>query len=201
MTLSLSELQLTTRRISHWIDVNLELPILYRHISSLHPGQIYLEVGTGPGGCSAIQAALSAQDGVEVWTIDNGEFSCKKFNITLQEYRTKIESWFDKFNVKSRIIFRTEDSVTMPWDNRPIHVLFIDGNHSYESVKADVLKWTPFVPVNGIIIFHDCTTHKSVSKAVNETIGADWEPIESEFEGSLCVFRRIYHPNGSETLA
>ena len=37
----------------------------------------------------------------------------------------------------------------------PIRLLFIDGDHSYEGVKIDVLNWTQYVCDDGSIIFHD----------------------------------------------
>lgn len=36
-----------------------------------------------------------------------------------------------------------------------IHFLFIDGDHSYEAVKKDVLLYAPKVVENGIIAMHD----------------------------------------------
>jgi predicted O-methyltransferase YrrM len=37
----------------------------------------------------------------------------------------------------------------------PIDILFIDASHEYESVHRDVLLWTPFVKVGGVIALHD----------------------------------------------
>lgn len=36
-----------------------------------------------------------------------------------------------------------------------IHLLFIDGDHHYDVVKADVNNWTPKVAPGGVVIFHD----------------------------------------------
>lgn len=40
------------------------------------------------------------------------------------------------------------------WD-RPIDILFIDGSHEYEDVKADFFAFYPFVKPGGIIALHD----------------------------------------------
>lgn len=40
------------------------------------------------------------------------------------------------------------------WD-RPIRLLFIDGDHSYEATRTDFAVWFPFVIEGGIIAFHD----------------------------------------------
>ncbi len=39
--------------------------------------------------------------------------------------------------------------------SEPIRLLFIDGDHSYEASKLDFESWSPFVPVGGLIAFHD----------------------------------------------
>jgi cephalosporin hydroxylase len=40
-------------------------------------------------------------------------------------------------------------------DGRPIDVLFIDGDHTYEGVKADYEAYAPLVRSGGLIAFHD----------------------------------------------
>ena len=37
----------------------------------------------------------------------------------------------------------------------PIHLLFIDGDHSYEAVSGDIKGWTPKVVPGGIVALHD----------------------------------------------
>lgn len=39
--------------------------------------------------------------------------------------------------------------------NKKIDILLIDGDHSYNGVKSDYLKYEPFVKENGIILMHD----------------------------------------------
>lgn len=50
--------------------------------------------------------------------------------------------------------------------------VFIDGNHAYESVKADIAEWTPKVKKGGIVSGHDYYRTRAgnigVMKAVNE---------------------------------
>jgi cephalosporin hydroxylase len=42
---------------------------------------------------------------------------------------------------------------------RPIDVLFIDGDHTYEGVKADHVMYGPLVRAGGLIAFHDIVAH------------------------------------------
>jgi len=36
-----------------------------------------------------------------------------------------------------------------------IHLLFIDGDHHYAGVKADIKNWVPKMVPGGVVIFHD----------------------------------------------
>lgn len=45
-------------------------------------------------------------------------------------------------------------TVAKSW-TRPIDILFIDGSHAYEDVKADFEAFYPFVKKGGIVAFHD----------------------------------------------
>jgi len=52
-------------------------------------------------------------------------------------------------------------------DIRNVDFVFIDGDHSYEEVKADIQHWLPRTKLGGIIAGHDYDMH-SVRQAVNE---------------------------------
>jgi predicted O-methyltransferase YrrM len=51
------------------------------------------------------------------------------------------------------------DSKTAEWD-KPIDILFIDGDHTYEGAKADFEKYSKFVKPGGIIFMHDVSHHR-----------------------------------------
>ena len=68
-------------------------------------------------------------------------------------------------------------AVGKQWDRGAIDLLFIDGDHAYEGVKRDIDAWVRFVPVGGIVAFHDCACvtnklphalHFEVTRAVSE---------------------------------
>jgi predicted O-methyltransferase YrrM len=72
----------------------------------------------------------------------------------LQPNVTFIESTFDEASKKI---------------NRKIDFLFIDGNHSYESVARDISVWAGKVKRGGYILFHDyIPAWPGVMKAVDE---------------------------------
>lgn len=60
------------------------------------------------------------------------------------------------------------NEIVKQYKNNSIDFLFIDADHSYDSVKEDLTLWFPKVKKDGIIAGHDYTTHTDVKKAVDE---------------------------------
>lgn len=60
--------------------------------------------------------------------------------------------------------------------NKSIDLIFIDGDHSYNAVKADVLAWLPHLKPHGVIIMHDFAWATGVQQVVKEII----KPRQSE---------------------
>ncbi len=57
--------------------------------------------------------------------------------------------------------------------NRPIDLIFIDGDHTYEGVKADFELFQPFFSEKALVVFHDTTWNYS-----------DWEKTRAEQQRS-----------------
>jgi hypothetical protein len=51
----------------------------------------------------------------------------------------------------------------------PVELIFIDADHRYESVLADIKAWTPHVVPGGILCGHDFGYFPAVERAVRET--------------------------------
>lgn len=51
-----------------------------------------------------------------------------------------------------------------------IDLLFIDGDHSYKSVRQDVESWLPKLKNSGIIIMHDIAWAEGVQKVLTENV-------------------------------
>lgn len=54
--------------------------------------------------------------------------------------------------------------------NKRIDLLFVDGDHSYEGCRRDVLTWLPYLNPGGIIVMHDYGWAEGVRQVVGELI-------------------------------
>jgi predicted O-methyltransferase YrrM len=67
------------------------------------------------------------------------------------------------------------------------NVVFVDGGHSYEQVKADIAAWTPKISPDGILAGHDYNDRwPGVIQAVDEAFGG-----EVEITSDGCWIRRL----------
>ena len=77
--------------------------------------------------------------------------------------------WFTNWAIKN-ITSLTYNSATIPW-NRSIDVLFLDSDHHYEHVLAELNHLGPWVRKGGLILLHD-TQHpefgEQIIKAIRE---------------------------------
>jgi hypothetical protein len=46
--------------------------------------------------------------------------------------------------------------VSKTWADKSIDLIFIDGDHTYEGCKRDIIAWMPKLKDNGVMLFHDC---------------------------------------------
>lgn len=57
----------------------------------------------------------------------------------------------------------------------PLHLVFIDGDHSYHAVKNDFEKISPWLADDGVVAFHDCSNFEGVSRVIGEALSSgEW---------------------------
>ena len=65
------------------------------------------------------------------------------------------------------------DEVARSW-NKPIDLLFIDGDHEYAAVKRDLHDWSPFLAKGGLLVMDDVSManlgHEGPTRVVRESI-------------------------------
>ena len=135
-----------------------------------------VEIGSWMGKSTYCLAAGSRSKGREcVTAVDHfqGSPENQEEKVILEEgstyrrFRHNIEAmgvadWIDP------IVAPSEQAV-LGW-NRPIRLLFIDGDHSYAASKRDFECWSPFVHRDGLIAFHDVEASEGVSAFYRELL-------------------------------
>lgn len=147
---------------------NLETPILQGLSASVPQNGLIVEIGAA-WGWSASKMAEASDDSVGIITIDPWTLAPQKqqpererlFWQTIQPYKRRITA------IKS---FSQDVDVEAVLRGRQIDLLFIDGDHHYEPVRDDCLKFSPFVRSGGLLVFHDYVNDRwpGVRQAVDE---------------------------------
>lgn len=88
---------------------------------------------------------------------------------TMETYMVQAKRATDPYRDRRRLMVMNslEAANMIRWTS--LDLVFIDGNHSYESVKADIDAWEPKLQSKGILAGHDYNRgHCGVMKAVDE---------------------------------
>jgi hypothetical protein len=86
------------------------------------------------------------------------------------------------------IIVDTSFNASKQFDKESIDFVFIDGDHSYGSVKDDIKYWEPKVKENGLIMGHDYNWG-DVARAVGENFTEVWILPDSVWAASKIWLR------------
>lgn len=123
-----------------------------------------VEIGSAFGRSACYMAEGSKMAGREhVWSIDPHE-EYDSWEPFLENIRTLgLGDWIHP-------MLGTSEQAWSVWDGEPIRLLFIDGDHSYDSVKLDIECWAPLVVEDGIIMFDDYRNMQSVRILVDEFV-------------------------------
>jgi len=174
--------------------------LLYRMAKRCTGKGVIVEIGSWKGR-STIFLALGSLAGarVPVYAIDphncaydsTGSLLKSASTTTLDAFRVNVQ----KAGVEDiiRSIVRTSSDAVMRWD-RPIELLWIDGDHGYEAVRLDIEQWGAHLIDRGMIAFHDSTPdgYLGVRKAVTDCI------LSSRFFTNVGVIDTVTHATKSQ---
>lgn len=68
-----------------------------------------------------------------------------------------------------QLVTSRSNDLAASWD-RPIELLWIDGDHSYEGCLMDILAWERHVQPGGIVAFHDYANGTGVAQAIRDSL-------------------------------
>lgn len=129
--------------------------LLYGLARSLKP-KVCVEIGSARGkSACAVGLALRRNGGGKLYAIDphsptnwNDIHSADTFSIINKHLK---KAGVTKF---VEIVRKTSSEAAVGWSQK-IDLIFIDGDHSYEGVKADWELFLPHLNEFGVVVFHD----------------------------------------------
>ena len=134
----------------------LEIEELYRAVSELAPQRV-LEIGTARGGTLYLWTQAGAA-GATIVSVDLPEGD---FGGAYPEDKVPFYKAFARPGQRLHLLRKdSHDPKTIAevrhlFDNAEVDFAFIDGDHTYEGVKADFFDYGPLVRPGGLIAFHD----------------------------------------------
>jgi predicted O-methyltransferase YrrM len=167
-----------------------EAALLYRLGRDATTGPV-VEIGRFKGGSTLIFAS-AMRDGVELWSYD--AHVALRPDMPGEQLDAELRAALERYGLAHKVHMLVADSRTADPPHRPLEVLFIDGDHSYEGAKADYERWSAFVRPGGHLLLHDAVdsggygnVYPGVAQVVAEIAG-DWE--RQPGAGSIAHFLR-----------
>jgi predicted O-methyltransferase YrrM len=84
----------------------------------------------------------------------------------------------------------TSEEAARGW-NKPVRLLWIDGDHRYESIKLDFALWEPHVVEGGILAMHDTIRKKGPKRVLWEYVFRSGRFQEIAIVDSITAFRKV----------
>jgi predicted O-methyltransferase YrrM len=124
-----------------------EVTELIRFLNTHNRPKVLCEIGTANSGTNLLlgQAVKSAEfiAGIDLYVKNRSRLRYYLWPKKSEQFNGDSKSGLTISNLENRL------------KGRKIDFLFIDGDHSYEGVKADFEAYLPLMAENGLIAFHD----------------------------------------------
>ena len=147
-----------------------ELHMLFRLAAACPPRANVVEIGSHLGASSCFIAAGLSGKGGRLFCVDTWQ------NETMPEGGQDTLAAFQQntYAVRDLItVVRKRSSCLVESDlAHPLHLAFIDADHSYDSVRSDFDHIAPLMADDGIIAFHDTNGFQGVSRTLGETLAS-----------------------------
>jgi predicted O-methyltransferase YrrM len=126
----------------------------FRSAKRANDNAVIVEIGSFKGRSSVSFGFGCVGSGKHVYSIDlfegdGGDYGDTDFQMVFEQNVRRCALRHYITPIRSHSL-----SVAKTWD-KPIDILFIDGSHEYQDVKADFEAFSPFVRKGGIIALHD----------------------------------------------
>jgi cephalosporin hydroxylase len=126
-------------------------------ILEAEPPQTVLEIGTASGGTLFLVTRVALPDALLV----SVDLRRGAFGGGYPAWRGRLYRSFAREGQRVELVRGdshvegTRERIHRLLDGRPLDLLFVDGDHTYEGVARDFADYAPLVRVGGLIAFHD----------------------------------------------
>jgi predicted O-methyltransferase YrrM len=177
-----------------------EVDCLYRLGQMNHCHGVIVEIGSWQGKSTIALALGAAQAHREkIYAID--PHAVQPEEGYLEDTRSAFVANIKRAGVDGQVIpmIMTSKEAARDW-RQPIRLLWIDGDHRYESVKQDFLLWEPFLVDGGIIAMHDTIRKKGPKKVLWENVFRSRRFQEIAIVDNITAARKVYKSSLFATL-
>lgn len=163
---------------STWVG---HIPFAAWLMKSYQP-KVFVELGTYAGNsyfsfCQAVEknSLTTKCFAIDTWQGDeHGGFYGEDIYSSVKSYNEK------NYNHFSTLIRSTFDEALEQFEDGSVHLLHIDGLHTYEAVKHDFESWLPKLSRSAVVIFHDTNIYDS-----DFGVHQFWKEIQSTYQFNL----------------
>lgn len=170
---AIHQVQELAATVEGWLGKR-EGPYLYQLAAVAAPLGVVVEIGSWQGRSTIwLGKGSESVDGNEIYAIDPhiGGPDQEKIGLTNVNTERAFRENIKRAGLESKVVTMvTPSSSALQGWSRTIGMLWIDGDHSYESVSQDFYGWSPFVAEGGIIAFHDTYSWEGVRRLVDEEV-------------------------------
>lgn len=167
-----------------------EMELLFNLAAAVPQHGVIVEIGSFQGKSTVCLGLGAKQAGAQVYAIDphENEQINERTHYGMENHAALLKNLVD-FEVGEtvRVIALPSQSVVDVW-NCNIDLLWIDGSHEYQAIRADLISWSPHVGCK--IAVHDSSGHfPAVTQALTEFVmDNDWK-ITSRVDATSVLER------------
>jgi predicted O-methyltransferase YrrM len=129
-----------------------EAALLFRLAHGVPTGSTIAEIGRFKGGSTVLLAA-ALPEGARLVSYDL--HAAVETDVPGARLDAELRKVLARYGIEGRVELVVADSHTVDPPAEPLALLFVDGDHSYDGVRADWLHWRDRVVHGGHLLFHD----------------------------------------------
>jgi predicted O-methyltransferase YrrM len=172
-----------------------EAALLYRLASRLPAGSTAVEIGRFKGG-STVLIASALPDGAHLYSYDL--HAAVETDVPGAHLDDELRTVLARYGLERRVDLVVGNSHAVSHPPGELALLFVDGDHRYEGVRADWLHWREQIAPGGHLLFHDAVEtggYSTSSEGVVRLVSEIQHDGSSDFErqagaGAIAHFVR-----------